>query len=159
MSDSLWPHGLQHAKLPCPSQTLRACSTSCPSSRRCHPTISPSVVSFSSCLQSFSASGSFTMSQFFASGGRSIGVTASASVLPWIFRDDFLWDTLVWFPCRPRNSQESSSAPQFESISSSALKLLCGPMLTSVHDYWKNYSFDHMDLCLQSEDSAFKYTV
>ena len=78
MSDSLQPHGLQHARLPCPSPTSGAYSNLCPSSRWCLPTISSSVVPFSSCLQSFPASGSFLMSQFFASGGPSIGVSASA---------------------------------------------------------------------------------
>ena len=82
VSDSLWPHGLQCARLPCPSPTPGAYSNSCPSSRWCHLTISSSVVPFSSRLQSFPASGSFQMSQFFASGGQSIGVSASASVLP-----------------------------------------------------------------------------
>ena len=72
VSNSLQPHGLQHAKLPCPSPTAGACSNSCPSSRWCHPTISSSVVPFSSCLQSFQASGSFPMNQFFTSGGQSI---------------------------------------------------------------------------------------
>ena len=81
MSDSLWPHGLQHARLPCPSPTPRACSNSSPSNQWCHPTISSSVVPFS-CLQSFPSSGSFPMSQFFTSGGQSIKVSASASVLP-----------------------------------------------------------------------------
>ena len=79
MSDSLWPHGLQHARLPCPSPTPRACSNSCPLSQWCHPTISSFAVPFSSHLQSFPASGSFPMSQFFASGDQSIGVSASAS--------------------------------------------------------------------------------
>ena len=82
MSDSLRPHGLQHTRFPCSSPTLRACSNSCPLSGWCHPTISSSVIPFSSCLQYFSASGSFPMSQFFTSGGQSIGVSASASVLP-----------------------------------------------------------------------------
>ena len=82
MSDSLQPYGLQHARLPCPSPTPGACSNSCPSSWWCHPTISSFVVPFSSCLQSFPASGSFPMSQFFASSGQSIGASASASVLP-----------------------------------------------------------------------------
>ena len=81
VSDSLWPHGLQHARLPCPSPTPRTYSKSCPSSRWCHPTSSSSVVPFSSSLQSFPASGSVPVSQFFASGGQSIGVSASASVL------------------------------------------------------------------------------
>ena len=82
MSNSLPPHGLQHARLPCPSPTLGACSNSCPMSQWCHPTIISSVVPFSSCLQSFPASGSFPMSQFFTSGGQSTAVSASASVLP-----------------------------------------------------------------------------
>ena len=82
MSTSLEPQGLQHARLPCPSPTPRACSNSCPSSQWCHPTISSSVVLFSSHLQSFPSSGSFPRSQFFAWGGQSIGVSASASVLP-----------------------------------------------------------------------------
>ena len=90
VSNSLWPHGLQHARLPCPSTTPGACSNLCPLSQWCHPTISSSVVPFSSCLQSFSASRSFPMSQFFASGGQSIGVSASASVLPMNIQD--------WFP-------------------------------------------------------------
>ena len=80
ISDSLRPHGLQHARLPCPSPTPRAWSNSCPSSQWCCPTISSSVVSFSTCLQSFPASGSFPLSQFFASSGQSIGVSPSASV-------------------------------------------------------------------------------
>ena len=90
MSDSLRPHGLQHARLPCLSPTPGTCSNSCPSSQWCHPTISSSVVPFSSCLQSFPASGSFPMSQFFASGGQSTAVSASASVLPVNIQD--------WFP-------------------------------------------------------------
>ena len=82
VSDSLWPHKSQHARPSCPSQTPGVYSNSCPSSRWCHPAISSSVVPFSSCLQSFPASGSFQRSQFFASGGQSTGVSASASVLP-----------------------------------------------------------------------------
>ena len=79
--DSLWPHGLEHARLTCPLPTPRARSNSCPLTQWCHPAISSSVIPFSSCLQSFPASGSFPMSQFFASGGQSIGASASASVL------------------------------------------------------------------------------
>ena len=79
LSDSLWPHGLQHARLPCPSPTPEACSNPCPLSWWCHPT---SVVPFSFCLWSFLASGSFPVSQFFTPGGQSIGVSASTSVLP-----------------------------------------------------------------------------
>ena len=82
MSNSLQPHGLQHARPPCPSQIPGVYPNSCPSSRWCHPTISSSVVPFSSCLQSFPASGSFQRSQLIVSGGQSIGVSASTSVLP-----------------------------------------------------------------------------
>ena len=90
MSDSLWPHGVQHARLPCPSPTPRACSNSCPSSWWCHPTISSSVILFSSCLQSYPTSGSFPMSQFIASGDQGFRASASASVLPRNIQD--------WFP-------------------------------------------------------------
>ena len=90
MSDSLWPHGLQHARLPCPSPSPRACSNSRPLSWWCHPTISSSVVHFSSCLQSFPVSGSFLMSRLFISGGQSIGASASASVLPMNIQGWFL---------------------------------------------------------------------
>ena len=90
VSDSLLPRGLQHARLPCPSPTPGGYSNSCPLSRWCQPTISSSVVPFSSCLQSFLASGSCQMSQFFASGSQSIEVSASASVLPMSIQD--------WFP-------------------------------------------------------------
>ena len=82
MSDSLQPHGLQHTRLYCSSQSPQACSNSCPMSRWCHPTISSSVIPFSSCLLFFPASGSFPMSQLFASGSQSIGASASTSVLP-----------------------------------------------------------------------------
>ena len=91
--DSLWPHGLQNARPPCPSPTPGVHSNSRPLSRWCHPTISSIVILFSSCLQSFSASGSFQMNQFFASGGQSIRVSASASVLPINIQD---WFPLGW---------------------------------------------------------------
>ena len=90
VSDSLWPHGLQHARPPCPTPTPGVDSNSYALNRWCHPTISSSVVPFSSRLQSFPASGSFQISQFFASGGQSIGVSDSASVLPMNIQS--------WFP-------------------------------------------------------------
>ena len=113
MSDSLQPHGLQHARPPCPPPTPGVSSNSCPLSRWCHPTISSSVIPFS-CLPSFPASGSFPMSQFLASGGQSTGASASTSVLPVKIQD---WFPLGWTgsPCSPRDSQESSPAPQFKS--------------------------------------------
>ena len=92
VSNSLWPHGLQHASLPCPSATPRVYLNSCPSSRWCHPAISSSIVPFSSCIQSFQASGSLQTSQLLTSGGQSIGVSASASVLPMNIQD---WNPLV----------------------------------------------------------------
>ena len=87
MSNSLWPHGLQHTRLPCPSPSPGACSNSCPSTWQCYPTISSSVIPFSSWLQSFPALGSFPLSQFFTSGGQCIVVSASASVLPMNIQD------------------------------------------------------------------------
>ena len=103
---SLRPHGLQRSRLPYPSQSPRVCSNSRPLSWWCHPTISSSVIPFSSCLQSFQASGSFPMSWLFTSGGQSIRASASESVLPMNIQG--------WFPWCPRDSQESSPAPQFE---------------------------------------------
>ena len=99
---------------------------------------------------------SFPMSRLFASGGQSIG--ASASVLPMNIQGWFPLG-LFWSPCCSRDSQESSPTPQFKSINSSALRLLFGPTLTSIHDYWKNHSFDSMDLFQQSDISAFQYAV
>ena len=90
MYDSLQTYGLQHARPPCPSPTPRACSNSCSLSQWCYPTISSSVVPFSPHLQSFLASGSFPVSQFFASGGQNIGALASASILPMNIQDWFL---------------------------------------------------------------------
>ena len=90
VSDSLLPYGLQYPGLPCPSPTPRACSNSCPLSQWCHPVISSSIIPFSSCLQSLSASGSFLIIQFFTSDGQSIGASASSSVLPMNIQN--------WFP-------------------------------------------------------------
>ena len=93
VSNSLQPHGLQHTRLPCPSPTPGACSNPCPLSRWCHPTISSLVTPFSFCPQSFPASGSFPMSQFFALDGQSTGALASASVPPMNIQD---WSPLGW---------------------------------------------------------------
>ena len=93
MSNSLQPHGLQHARLPCPPKTPGSCSNSCPSSEWCHPTISSYVIPFASSPLSFPASGNFPMSQLFASGGQTIGVSASTSVLPMNAQD---WSPLEW---------------------------------------------------------------
>ena len=93
VSDSLWPHGLQHTRIPCPWPIPGASSNSCPLNQWCHPTISSSIEPFTSCLQSFPASGSFPVSQFFASDEQSIGVSASASILPMSIQD---WFPLGW---------------------------------------------------------------
>ena len=111
----------------------RSFLNSCPLSRWCHPTILSSVIPFS-CPQSFPASGSFLRSWLFVSGGQSIGASASASVLLMNIQDWFPLG-LVWSPCCPRDSQESSPTPQLESINSPALSLLYCPALTSIHDY------------------------
>ena len=103
--NSLGPHGLQHARLPCPSQIPGAYSNSCPSSQWCYPTISSFVIHLSSHLQSFPASGSFQMSQFFASGGQSIRASPAVSVLPVNIQDWFPLGLTGWFPCSPRGSQ------------------------------------------------------
>ena len=107
MSDSLWPHGLQHTRLPCPSPTPGACSNSCPSSQWWHPTISSSVIPFSSCLQSFPASGSFQMSHLFALGGQSIGV--SASVLLINIQDWFPLGWTGWISLKSKGLSRVSS--------------------------------------------------
>ena len=149
VSYSLQPHGLQHARLPCPSSTSRAYSNSCPSNRWCHSTISSSVIPFFSCLQSFPASGSFPISSSHQVANV-LELQVQHQSFQWIFRTDFLEDWLVESPCCPRGSQEFSPTPQFKSINS-ALSFLYNPTLTSKHEYWKN----QMDLCWQSYVSAF----
>ena len=137
VSDSLQPHGLQHASSPCPSSAPGVYSNSCPLSQWCHPTISFSVIPFSSHVQSFPASGCFQMSQLFASGGQSFGVSASALVLPKNIQTDFFLDGLIRSPCSQSDSQESSPTPQFKTINSSALSFLYSPILSYICDYWK----------------------
>ena len=119
----------------------RSLLNSHPLSWWCHPTVSFSVDHFSSCLKSFLASGSFPMSQLFTSGGQSIGASVQHQSFQRIFRVDFLKDWLIWSPCSPRDSQESSPTPQFKSINSLAPSLLYGPTLIYINDYWKNHSF------------------
>ena len=142
VSDSLWPHRLQHTRLSCPSPTPGAYWNSCPLSQWCHPTISSSVIPFSSCLQSFPASESFPRSQLFASGGQSSGVSASASVLPMNIEDWFPLGWTGWISLQSKGLHESSPTPQFKSINSLVLRFLYSPTLTSIHDYWKNHSLD-----------------
>ena len=141
VSDSLQPYGLQHTRPPCPSPTPRACSSSCPLSQWCHPTISSSVVPFSSHLQSFPASGSFQMSQFFASGGQSNETSASTSVLPMNIQDWFPLGCTGWISLQSKGLSGvfSNTAVQKHS---SVLSFLYSPTLISIHDHWKNHSLD-----------------
>ena len=142
VSNSLWPHEPQHARPPCPSPTPGVYSNSCPLSRWSHPTISSSVIPFFSRPQYFPASGSFQMSQLFASGGRSIGVSALASVLSMNTQDWFPLGWTGWISLLSKGLSKSSPIPQFKSINYSVLSFLYSPTLTSIHDHWKNHSLD-----------------
>ena len=102
VSNSLWPHGLKYARIPCLSPSPRACSNSCPLSQWCHPTISSSVIPFSSCLLSFPAPGSFPVNQLFPSGGQSIGASASVAVLPMNIQGWFLLGLTGWISLQSR---------------------------------------------------------
>ena len=145
VSDCLQPHGLQHARLLCPSPSPRVCTNSCLLSRWCHPTISSSVTPLSSCPQSFPAPGSFPVSWLFESGAKVLELQLQHQSFQWIFSTDFLYNWLLWSPWCPRDSQESSPAPQFNSINSLVRSLLYGPTLKSVRDYWKNHTFNYME--------------
>ena len=138
VSDSLWPHESQHARSPCPSPTPGVYSNSCPSSLWCHPAISSSVAPFSSCPQPLPASGSFPLSQLFAWGGQSTGVSASASVFPMNTQD---WSPLGWTGWISLQSKELSrvfSNTTVQSINFLVLSFLHSPTLTSTHDHLKN---------------------
>ena len=149
MSNSLRPYELQHARLPCPSPTTGNYSNSCPSSQGCHPTISSSVVPFPSCLQPFLASGSFSMSHFrwpkYWSFSFSISPSNDYSGLIF-FRMDWFEPLVVQGTLKSLlqllETFFSRTSPQFKSINSLVLSCLYSPTLTSIHDYWKNHSFD-----------------
>ena len=155
MSNSLRPHELQHTRPPCPSPTHRVYSNSCPLSQWCHPTISSCVIPFSSCLQSFPASGSFQMSQFFALGGQSIGVSASASFLPMNIQDWFPLGWTGWISLQFKGLSRVFSSTTVQNFNSLMLNILYGPTVSSICDYWKNHSFDYRDLCWQSMSLLF----
>ena len=144
MSNTLWPHRLQPPRLPSPSAIPGACSNSHPSSWWCHPIILSSVIPFPSCLLSFPALGCFPMGRLFASGGRSTGASASASVLPMNIQDWFPlgWTGLISLQSKRLSNSSTVQTPQFKSISSSVLSFLYSPTLTSIHEYWKNHSLD-----------------
>ena len=153
MSDSLWPHGLQHTRLPCPSPTLGACSNSCLSSWWCHPTISSSIIHFSSWLQSFPASGSFPISSSYQVA-KVLEFQLQHQSLQWYsglisFRMDWLDLLTVQGTLKNLLQHHSSKASTLWHC------FLYSPTLTSIYDYWKNHSFDCMDLCCQSDVSAF----
>ena len=133
---------LQHARLPCPSPTPRAYSNSCPSCRWCHPTISSSVVPFSSCLQFSQHQGLLQWVSSSHQVAKVLEFQLQHRSFQWIFRTDLLQNGLVGAPLSPRDSQESSPTPQFKSINSLVLSFLYSPTLSSIHDYWKNHSFD-----------------
>ena len=133
VSDSLQPHGLQHARPPCPSPTPGAYSNSCPSSWWCHPPISSSVIPFSSCLQSFPALGSFQMSPFFTSGGQNIGVSASASVLPMNIQDWFPLGWTGWISLLSKGLSTVFSNTTVQKHQFFILSFLYSPTLTFIH--------------------------
>ena len=141
-SDSLWPHEPQHARPPCPSPTPGVHPNPCPLNQWCHPTISSSVIHFSSCLQSFPASGSFQMSQLFPSGGLSIRVSASPSDLPMNIQDCSPLGRTGWISLQSKGLSKVFSNTTIWSINSSELSFFYSPTLTSIHDHWKNHSLD-----------------
>ena len=142
LSDSLRAHGLLHTRLPCPSPTPGVYSNSCPLNQWCHPTISSSVIPFSSRHQSFPASESVQVSWFFSSGSQSTGVSDSASVLPMNIQDWFPlgWTGWVSLLCKVLSGVFSNTTVW--SISSLVFSFLSSPTLISIHDYWKNHRFD-----------------
>ena len=142
VSNSLQHHGLQHTSLPCPSPSPGACSNSCPLSQWFHPTILSSVIPFFSHLQSFPASGSFPMSQFFASGGQSTGVSTSASVLPMNIQDRFPLGLTCWISLQSKGLSKFFPPTTVQKHQFFAFCFLYSPTLISIHDYWKNHSLD-----------------
>ena len=159
VSDSLRPHGLQHARLPCPSPTPGVYSNSCPLNRWCYPSILSSVIPFFSCLQSFPASESFLMSWLFASGGQNFGASVSASVLPMNIQGWFPLGLTGLFSLQSKELSKvfPNTTVQKHSFfgTQPSLWFMVYPTLTSTHDYWKDHSFDYMDLCQQSDVFAF----
>ena len=159
MLDSLQPHGLHNTRPPCPSPIPRACSNSCPSTQWCHPTISSSAPPSPPTFNLSQHQDIFLWVSYLHQVAKLLELQLQHQSFQWIFRTDFLYDWLVWSPCCPRDSQDSSPTPQLQSINSSALSFVYGPILTSIRDYWKNHSVDLMDHCWQSHVSAFQYAV
>ena len=158
MSDSLQLHGLWHARLPWPSLSPGVCSNSCPVSWWCHPIISSSVVPFSSRLQSFPASESFPMSCLFTTSGQSIGASTSASVLPMTIQGQFSLG-LTCLILLSKGLSRVFFSTTFQKHQFFGPQLSYGPILTSIHDYWKNHKSDYMDLCWQSDVSSLLFNM
>ena len=156
MSSSLWPHGLKHARLPCPSPIsqrllkLMSIESMMPSNHLF------SIVPFSSCLQSFPASGSFPMSRLFASGGQSIAASAStsASVLPMNIQGWFPLDLIHLISLQSKGLSRVFSNATVQRHQFFSISIFYCPAITSIHDYWKNHNLDYMNLCRQSNVSA-----
>ena len=138
VSSCLWPNELQHTSLPCPSLSPRVCSSSCPWSQWCHPTISCSVGPFFSCLQCFPASGSFQMSQLFTSVGQRIGVSPSASVLPMNNQNWFPLGWTGWISLQFKGLSRVFSNFTVQKHNSLTFSFLYSLTRTSIHDYQKN---------------------
>ena len=149
MSNSLRPHKLQHTRLPCPSPTPRASSNSCPLVWWCHPTISSSVIPFSSCPSIFPRIRVFSKTEFFPSGGQSIGASASASVLPMNIQGWFCWGLTGLISLQSKGLSRVFSSTRIQKHQYLGPSLLYGPTLTSICDFWKNHSFNYVDLCWQ----------
>ena len=146
LSNSLWPDRLQHDRLPCPSPVSRVCSNFCPSCWWCHPTMSSSVTSFSSCPQSFPASGSFPMSKLFESSGQSIGTSVSAPVIPMNIQGWFPLGLTGLIPLLSKGLSGVFSSTTIWKHEFSPAQSSLWSTLTSAHDYYKNHSFDYADL-------------
>ena len=159
MFNSLWPHESQHTSPPCLSPTPQVHPNSYPSSWWCHPAISSSVVPLSSCPQSLPVSESFPMSQLFAWGGQSTGVSALVSVLTVNIQDWSPVEWTGWISLQSKGLSRVFSNTTVQKHNSSALIFLHNPILTSIHDHWKNHRLDKTDLCWQSNVSAFEYAI
>ena len=142
VSNSLWPHGLQHVRLPCPSPFPGACSNSCPLSQWCHPTISSSCHTLLLLPSIFPSIRVFSNKSVLHIRWPKYWSVSFSISLAMNIQDQFLLDGLVGSPCSPRDSQESSPTPQFKTFNSSVLSFLYSPTLASIHDYWKNHSLD-----------------
>ena len=157
VSDSLQPHESQHSRPSCPSPTPRVQSNLRPSSRWCHLVISSSVIPFSSWPQSLPAS--FPMSQLFAWGGQSTGVSALASFLPKKSQGSSPSEWTGWISLQSKGLSRVFINTTVQKHHSSALSFLHSPTLTYIHDHWKNHSLDYTDLCWQNNVSAFQYAI